>query len=50
LCSGFTATKPDIVSIAPKHVGADKIGHLGFFRPENRDRLWKDAADWLLAG
>jgi predicted alpha/beta hydrolase len=49
LCSGFTATKPNIVSISPKHIGAEKIGHLGFFRPENRDRLWKDAADWLLA-
>jgi predicted alpha/beta hydrolase len=49
LCSGFTATKPDVVSISPKHVGADEIGHLGFFRPENRDRLWKDSADWLLA-
>lgn len=49
LCSGFTATKPSVVSIAPKDVGAEKIGHLGFFRPENRDLLWKDAADWLLA-
>jgi predicted alpha/beta hydrolase len=49
LCSGFTATKPNVVSIAPKDVGAEKIGHLGFFRPENRDLLWKDAADWLLA-
>ena len=49
LCSGFTATKPNIVSISPKHTGAEKIGHLGFFRPENRDRLWKEPVDWLLA-
>ena len=49
LCSGFTATRPDIVSIAPTYIGAGKIGHLGFFRPEHRDRLWKDAGDWLLA-
>jgi predicted alpha/beta hydrolase len=49
LCSGFTATKPEILSVAPKQVGATKIGHFGFFRPEFRDTLWKDGADWLLA-
>ena len=49
LCSGFTATKPEIVSIEPKDIGAKKIGHFGFFRPEFRDTLWKDAGDWVLA-
>jgi predicted alpha/beta hydrolase len=49
LCSGFTATKPEILSITPKQVGVRKIGHFGFFRPESRDTLWNDAADWLLA-
>jgi predicted alpha/beta hydrolase len=49
LCSGFTATKPELVSIAPKQVGASKIGHFGFFRPEFRDTLWQDNADWLTA-
>ncbi|ETR74770.1 alpha/beta hydrolase [Afipia sp. P52-10] len=49
LCSGFTATKPQIVSIAPQAVGAKTIGHFGFFRPEHRETLWKDAAGWLLA-
>jgi predicted alpha/beta hydrolase len=49
LCSGFTATKPEILSIEPKQVGAAKIGHFGFFRPEFRDTLWKDSADWLAA-
>lgn len=47
LCSGFTATRPEILSIAPKQVGAEKIGHFGFFKPEFRETLWKDAADWL---
>jgi len=49
LCSGFTATKPEILSIEPKQIGAAKIGHFGFFRPEFRDTLWKEAADWLAA-
>jgi predicted alpha/beta hydrolase len=49
LCSGFTATKPDILTIAPADVDASKIGHLGFFRPEHRDTLWRGAAEWLEA-
>ena len=49
LCSGFTAAKPEILSIEPRQVGAAKIGHFGFFRPELRDTLWRDSADWLLA-
>ena len=48
LCSGFTATKPEILSIEPRQAGVDKIGHFGFFRPEFRETLWKDSADWLL--
>ena len=48
LCSGFTATKPEIVTIAPTDVGAARIGHFGFFRPEHRDTLWRGAAEWLL--
>jgi predicted alpha/beta hydrolase len=49
LCSGFTAIKPDILTIAPADVDASKIGHLGFFRPEHRDTLWRGAAEWLQA-
>ena len=49
LCSGFTATQPEILSIAPKQIGAKTIGHFGFFKPEFRDTLWKDAGDWLTA-
>ena len=49
LCSGFTAIKPDILTIAPTDVEATRIGHLGFFRPEHRDTLWRGAAEWLEA-
>jgi predicted alpha/beta hydrolase len=49
LCSGFTTIKPDILTIAPNDVDASKIGHLGFFRPEHRDTLWRGAAEWLEA-
>ena len=49
LCSGFTATKPDILTITPADSGAAKIGHLGFFRTEHRDTLWRGAAEWIQA-
>ncbi len=49
LCSGFTAIKPDILTVTPADVGAAKIGHLGFFRPEHRDTLWRGAAEWIQA-
>ena len=49
LCSGFTATTPDIATITPADAGVARIGHLGFFRPEHRDSLWRGAAEWLQA-
>jgi predicted alpha/beta hydrolase len=49
LCSGFTAAKPEILTVTPADAGATKIGHLGFFRPEHRDTLWRGAAEWLEA-
>jgi predicted alpha/beta hydrolase len=49
LCSGFTAIKPEILNVKPADVGAARIGHLGFFRPEHRDALWRGAAEWLEA-
>lgn len=48
LCSAFTGTKPTVMSISPAGAGVAKIGHLGFFRPEHREGLWKESADWLL--
>jgi predicted alpha/beta hydrolase len=49
LCSGFTATKPEIITVTPADAGVAKIGHLGFFRPEHRDTLWRGAAEWIQA-
>jgi predicted alpha/beta hydrolase len=49
LCSGFTAIKPDILDVTPADIGAAKIGHFGFFRPEHRDTLWRGAAEWIQA-
>lgn len=33
--------------IAPQDVGAKRIGHFGFFRPQFRSTLWQQALDWL---
>jgi predicted alpha/beta hydrolase len=49
LCSGFTAIKPEIMTITPADAGAAKIGHFGFFKPEHRDTLWRGAAEWIEA-
>jgi predicted alpha/beta hydrolase len=49
LCSGFGATRPEILTIAPADIRATKIGHFGFFRPEHRDTLWRGAAEWIEA-
>jgi predicted alpha/beta hydrolase len=49
LCSGFTAIKPDILTITPADAAVTKIGHLGFFRAEHRDTLWRGAAEWIQA-
>jgi predicted alpha/beta hydrolase len=47
LCSGFTSIKPDILTVTPADIGAARIGHFGFFRPEHRDTLWRGAAEWI---
>ncbi|MBR0712503.1 alpha/beta fold hydrolase [Bradyrhizobium liaoningense] len=47
LCSGFTAVKPEVLSVRPADVGVKKIGHFGFFRPEHRDTLWRGVAEWI---
>ena len=50
LCSGFTAIKPDVLTVTPADAEANSIGHFGFFRPEHRDTLWRGAAEWIQAG
>jgi predicted alpha/beta hydrolase len=47
LCSGFTSTEPEILSVTPADAGVARIGHFGFFRPEHRDTLWRGAAEWI---
>lgn len=47
LCSFYSATKPEIMALTPADLGVPRIGHLGFFRPEHRDTLWRGAAEWL---
>jgi predicted alpha/beta hydrolase len=49
LCSGYASAKPEILTIAPAEVGAAKVGHFSFFRPEHRDTLWRGAAQWIEA-
>jgi len=34
-------------AIAPADVGAQRIGHFGFFREQFRDSLWRQALDWM---
>ncbi len=46
LCSSYTGTTPEILSVAPAELGMPEIGHFGFFRPEHRDTLWRGAAEW----
>ena len=50
LCSGFTSITPEIVTVTPAEAGVARIGHFGFFRAENRDTLWRSAADWIQSG
>jgi predicted alpha/beta hydrolase len=50
LCSGFTSIKPEIITVMPADTGVSRIGHMGFFRPEHRDTLWRAAAEWIETG
>lgn len=50
LCSGFTAIRPEIMTVTPAEAGVSHIGHMGFFRPEHRNTLWREAAEWIEAG
>jgi predicted alpha/beta hydrolase len=47
LTSGFSATKPEVLSVKPSDIGAKAIGHFGFFRPDHRDTLWRGVAEWI---
>jgi predicted alpha/beta hydrolase len=47
LVSGFTSAQAERTQIEPRDVGASRIDHFGFFRPDHCDTLWRDAAEWL---
>ncbi|WP_024516135.1 alpha/beta fold hydrolase [Bradyrhizobium sp. Tv2a-2] len=47
LCRGLSGAAAEIVPVNPAELGAKKIGHFGFFRPEHCDTLWRGAAEWL---
>ncbi len=50
IASRFSASCDNHVrQVTPQMVGAKRIGHFGFFRPEFKDTLWKSELDWLLA-
>jgi predicted alpha/beta hydrolase len=49
LAALYPFSKPEIHEVEPKDVGADRIGHFGFFRERFRDSLWREARDWLEA-
>ncbi len=43
----YPAAQHELVWLQPGDIGAERIGHFGFFRERFRDSLWRDAADWL---
>lgn len=43
----YPQARHEFVWLDPADVGAERIGHFGFFRERFRDSLWRDAADWL---
>lgn len=43
------SAETSIWRIGPVEAGGKAIGHLGFFRPEHRDTLWRHAHEWLTA-
>jgi predicted alpha/beta hydrolase len=47
LVERFSGAQIERLHIRPPDVGAERIGHFGFFRPEHRNTLWRQAAEWL---
>jgi predicted alpha/beta hydrolase len=35
--------------VHPRDVGAERLGHFGFFAEKSRDTLWRESLDWLRA-
>ena len=47
LHSFYRGARIDRRHISPAQVGEKRIGHFGFFNPRNRDKLWREALEWL---
>jgi predicted alpha/beta hydrolase len=43
----YPSSRSELKKVSPGDVGAERIGHFGFFRERFRDTLWREAADWL---
>ena len=39
----------ELLHRSPDEVGRETVGHMGFFRPESREPLWRESAAWLLS-
>ena len=49
LSAFYSGAKLERRHLQPAHVGARRIGHFGFFRPEFEATLWRQSVAWLLA-
>src|SRR5262249_32236602 len=43
----FTRTTVERRHVVPREVGANAIGHVGFFAAALKKTLWRDSLDWL---
>jgi predicted alpha/beta hydrolase len=43
----YRGARVDRRHIVPSQVGEKAIGHFGFFSARNRDKLWREALEWL---
>lgn len=49
IASHFVSTSVDRRTYTPDQVGANSVGHMGFFRRGSRDVLWRDVLTWCEA-
>jgi predicted alpha/beta hydrolase len=47
LHSFYRGARIDRRHLAPGLIGEKHVGHFGFFNPRNRDKLWREALEWL---
>lgn len=47
LLSYFGSKSKEHCHLRPAEIGAEAIGHFGFFRPEFRDTLWRESLEWI---